>query len=91
MTATEDQRYYIDHRVGCIAVIDRTLADPENNPGLHEDTPGVLWYKHGVLRDNLPCPTCGYSVGTHWEVPQEYVAYAEVLCHEFNASCQIPA
>lgn len=77
-------RFYIDRRGGCIAVLDRTLADPEHYPGLHEDTPGVVWFRLGILVPNPPCPTCGHSVGTHWEVLQQDVEYAEIVCQKRN-------
>ena len=42
-------RYFLDIRVGCAAVRDRkhTRYD-ETYPGLHQDTPDVVLYKHGT-------------------------------------------
>jgi len=41
-------RYFIDERVGCIAIRNRELTDPEYQ-GLHQDTKGVVWYRHGIF------------------------------------------
>lgn len=64
-----EERYYVDERVGCIAVRDRTLDNEE--PGLHSDTTGVVKYWHGV---NTP------EFGG-WGVPADTVlaAHAEAL------------
>ena len=65
MKADHD-RFFIDIRGGCIAVRDRTLTDPEY-PGLHADTPGVVWYEHGENRMKT-CPTCGGSKQIGWHL-----------------------
>jgi hypothetical protein len=41
-------RFFIDERVGCIAVQDKKYPkyDP-TYPGLHFDTPDVIFYTHG--------------------------------------------
>ena len=41
-------RYFIDERVGCIAIRDRELTNPEYR-GLHRNTKGVVWYRHGTF------------------------------------------
>lgn len=65
-------RYFIDARVGCIAVRDRLNTDPDY-PGLHSDTDGVAWYKHG-RRD-----------GALWGVAPEHAEEAKVVCDRMNA------
>lgn len=41
-------RYYIDERIGCIAIIDTQSPDydPERR-GVEEGTNGCVWYEHG--------------------------------------------
>lgn len=44
-----ERRYFVDKRVGCIAVRDRLQTDPDY-PGLHSDTRGVVRYWPGQRR-----------------------------------------
>lgn len=46
-----EPRFFVDSRVGCIAVRDRDKTDPEYQ-GLHHNTEGVVWYEHGEQRGN---------------------------------------
>ena len=39
-------RYFVDERAGCVAVRDRDETEPDY-PGLHCDTKGVVFYRHG--------------------------------------------
>lgn len=64
-------RYFIDKRVGCIAVRDRHFTDPTYQ-GLHEDTEGVVKYWHG------------HEIMGEWSVPIEYEEEAMFLCKELN-------
>lgn len=41
-------RFYVDKRIGCVAVRDRTMTEECPTPGLHCDTVGVIAYWHGV-------------------------------------------
>lgn len=47
-TEVNTERFFIDERVGCIAVRDRLHPsyDPDY-PGLHFDTKDVIFYAHG--------------------------------------------
>ena len=45
MSKLREERYYVDKRVGCIAVRDRTLDNDEQC--LHPDTTGVMKYWSG--------------------------------------------
>jgi len=43
-----DSRYFLDIRSGCAAIRDRHHKYyDESYPGLHQDTPDVVFYKHG--------------------------------------------
>ena len=46
-------RFFIDERVGCIAVRDKKHPqyDPDY-PGLHNDTPDVIFYAHGSRNED---------------------------------------
>lgn len=45
-------RFFIDERVGCIAVRDREHPDYDPKyPGLHNDTADVIFYAHGSKND----------------------------------------
>ena len=64
-------RFFIDERVGCIAVRDR--KHPEHNPdyqGLHNDTADVIFYAHGSRNAE------GWFVDERWRRKAE-----EVLKH----------
>jgi len=57
-----EDRYYVDDRTGCVAIRDRTVSTDTN--GLHDDTPGVVWFrmKKEVIEN---CPACGNQT-TRW-------------------------
>lgn len=66
-------RYYLDIRVGCAAVIDS--QDPKwdkSYPGLHHDTPGVVQYKHGS------------NSGGAWTVSESDIKELQDLCDKLN-------
>ena len=49
------ERYIVDERVGCIAVIDTNKQEP--SPGLHADDSHVEWYRGGYSDErNELCP-----------------------------------
>lgn len=52
-------RFFIDERSGCIAVRDKLHPkfDPDY-PGLHFDTPDVIYYGHGQRSENEGEPAC---------------------------------
>lgn len=77
------ERYFVDSRVGCVAVRDRWMTDPDDQ-GLHEDTTGVVWYRQGQSVDLPPCPTCGHSNGKQWIVSAEDLAAAQAECDKLN-------
>jgi len=65
-------RYFVDSRIGCVAIRDRTKTDPDYQ-GLHEDTQGVVWYRHGI---------CMSKNG--WEVGPDIERLAHLECNEMN-------
>lgn len=75
-----DERYYVDERVGCMAVRDRTQKS--DRPCLDDETVGVVKFWRGC---NVPdiCPTCGHH-SSHWEVPEESRTEAHQLCAKMN-------
>jgi len=77
-------RYFVDERIGCIAVRDRTKTDPEYN-GLHEDTEGVVQFWEGIYT-NERCPTCGTNLRTKFTVSEEAIKEARALCDHLNHS-----
>ena len=77
------ERYYVDERICCIAVRDRTL-DSEHEPGLHSYTTGVIQYWHGTQKEPTPCPTCGHKGLSPRMVSDDIKAEAEVLCNKMN-------
>jgi len=79
------ERYFVDLRIGCCAVRDRTkLAnvlfegeDPvPEGPGLHAEMQSVVQYWHGRR--------CRDGDFLHWEVSPADVAAAHKLCSEMN-------
>jgi hypothetical protein len=73
-------RFFIDERVGCIAVRDRQHPDydPEY-PGLHLDTPDVIFYTSGV---NVQDPETG---SWEWEMPKHKINKAHEVCRHLNS------
>lgn len=68
-------RYFLDIRSGCAAVRDRLHPEySESYPGLHSDTPDVVFYKHG-LRNND-------SGG--WDMREEDIQELQDLCDKLN-------
>ncbi len=78
----EEIRYFVDKRIGCVAVRDSEHTNPEDQ-GLHEDTCGVIKFWSGKLDKIVRCPTCGH-LDTKWDVDEETIAEAEALCEELN-------
>lgn len=60
-------RYFVDERVGCIAVRDRLKTDPEYQ-GLHPDTEGVVrfWGLRPVPISNTTFVMGSNVTITHW-------------------------
>ena len=68
-------RYFLDIRVGCAAVRDRKHTSyDETYPGLHQDTPDVVLYKHGTN------PVSGMG----WVVKEEDIEELKLLCDKLN-------
>jgi len=66
-------RYFLDIRVGCAAVRDRQHPSyDESYPGLHQDTPDVVLYKHGK------------NTYGNWEVNKEDILELQSLCDKLN-------
>ena len=67
--------YFVDIRSGCGAVVDRQHPDYNvGYPGLHQDTPGVVLYKHG-LRNNE---------NGGWDMREEDIQELQELCDKLN-------
>lgn len=76
------ERYFIDERVGCIAIRDRELTNPDDN-GLHGDTKGVVWYHHGE-HTPIYCSECGQVKSHEWKVPDIAIHAAKLKCNRLN-------
>lgn len=75
-------RYFVDIRSGCVAVRDRNHTDPDYQ-GLHADTEGVVWYRHGE-RVVETCEKCGHTSSSGWKISPKDVAEAERVCESLN-------
>lgn len=73
------QRYFLDERVGCIAVRDRTQTDP------WPDTLGVVWYQGGELVHHQ-CPTCGRHRNSGCEMKPGARKRAQAECDRLNGA-----
>jgi hypothetical protein len=68
-------RYFVDIRSGCGAVRDRKHPDyNESYPGLHQDTGGVVLYKHGLKNNN----------NGGWDMREEDIQELQDLCDKLN-------
>lgn len=77
------ERYYVDERVGCIAVKDSTLIDPEDSC-LEPDSSGVIKFWMGVRKQAPSCPTCGHQGDMYWTVKDTDKQDALNLCKQLN-------
>lgn len=75
-------RYAIDERSGIIAVVDRTLADPDD-PGLDPDRPWVVWYEDGEPVTEK-CHLCGHERGLGWRLKNGASFRAQQVCDRLN-------
>ena len=75
------QSFYIDERVGCVAVRDRRV--PCRSEGLMPDLPGVVKYWSGERVMRI-CTKCQHEVFMHWNVSQESLSQATELCKKLN-------
>ena len=80
MSATK-KRYYVDDRVGCVAVRDRTKVNPDDN-GLQAYYLCVVEF-WAFDRVTTVCPTCGHT-GSKWGDGKEQIVMAEKLAAELN-------
>lgn len=67
-------RFYVDKRVGCVAVRDRNVTEEYPTPGLHFDTIGVVAYWHGKWDEKK----------REWNTDLDQVFMAEKLCTLLN-------
>ena len=73
---TNDGPFFVDTRIGCIAIREKSKTDSEYQ-GLHSDTPGVVWYRGGDIWEE-----------ERWSVSAALSTEAERLCATMN--CGIP-
>lgn len=80
------ERYFVDHRSGCVAVRDsrHTDFDPDYQ-GLHPDTPGVVFCRGGEQVQHR-CDSCKQVTHTTWTVPADAVVAAHAECERLNAA-----
>jgi len=76
------KRYFIDERIGCVAVRDKEGTDPEY-PGLHPDTHGVVFYRSGTYETGT-CPSCHQESRKGWSVSEDDIKEAKALCDKLN-------
>jgi hypothetical protein len=68
-------RYFLDIRAGCAAVRDRRHPNyDETYPGLHQDMPDVVLYKHGSNHISV----------MGWVVKEEDIEELKSLCDKLN-------
>lgn len=75
-----EDRYFVDLRSGCGAVIDR--KHPSYDPtyhGLNDSTHGVIVYRHGFQNSEKNC----------WDMKKEDVDYLQSYCAELNKSEEV--
>ena len=85
MAETILPRYFIDERVGCLAVMDRTAVDPDGRHGLDPDISGVVKFWQGETVKLPDCPLCNHSRGGQWSIPESIKKEAKELCDQLNS------
>ena len=82
------ERFYVDERVGCIGVRDRTEdASREDEPGLDTDTTGLVKLWFGVHRTKQ-CPHCHSTVDGGYDISDVVKIRAKRLAVTLNEECQ---
>lgn len=82
-----DDRFFIDERTGCIAVIDRERRDPDDN-GLDADRSGVLWYEQGIAVVEV-CPHCHHQKSSGWKLKPGARARAEAALAKIRSEADV--
>ena len=67
-------RFYIDERVGCIAVREHVDNNEPESQGLHEDYPDVMAYWMGEKEEGA----------SRWRILDWQIEKATRLCDELN-------
>ena len=75
-------RFYIEQRVGCIAVVDSSLRDFDE-PGLNPDSNGVVWFKMGEQISKV-CELCGHHKGSEWIISEQLILDAVLEADKRN-------
>lgn len=78
-------RFFVEERIGCIAVIDITQSDWPLPNGLHSENRGVVWFRMGKNHVHK-CKECGQSLGTSWNVSPEDINDAIAWADGLNAA-----
>ena len=76
------ERYFVDRRVGCVAVRDRTLVDPEYS-GLHSDMECVVRFWK-IPKGVVTCESCGSRHEQHLDGEVE-ASMAQRLADHLNS------
>jgi len=72
-------RYFVDERVGCIAVRDRQHPEHDpSHPGLHSDMPDIVKFWCGKHYTEM------LEDGACWYVPRMCGVAAHRLCNKLN-------
>ena len=76
----KDNKYYVDNRVGCVAVRER--VDGHISSGLHADLPDVIayWNGYSIPEKERPLGSCACP----WAVEPWKIEKAEALCALLN-------
>lgn len=81
------ERFYVDERVGCIGVRDRTEdASRVDEPGLNTETTGLLRLWFGVHKTKQ-CPTCHTMLDDGYTISDVVKQSAAGLAEKLNSEC----
>jgi hypothetical protein len=75
-------RFYIEERLGCIAVIDSNKCKYADHD-LNENTSGVIWFKTGASHV-CECKFCGEKSRTNWIISKKLIEEAVEIADKEN-------
>ena len=73
-------RYYVDIRIGCVAVRDRNIH--VDSQGLNDEMDGVMFFKIFSFNPRS-CPACGHTISS-WADGREEIEEATRVCNQLN-------
>lgn len=77
------KRFFIDERIGCIAVRDSSLMNEDSGNCLERESDGVVWFRMGHHSVRY-CEKCHQATGSDWTISDVMRTQAQEECDRLN-------